>query len=582
MIASEFSPLQMCCGLKKPQQALAHRPALFPQTGTSLFRQPNGELHSHIPSTRLIELRQATVRFLDRANLTSQDCEHAGNLIHLLDQLLQNSTCVENVASISTTLNEILPKYESLSTMITQITTSLHDPVQSCRIANGVPVSSISTKSFNADALINKVISNPYVIAPAHRYEKVGRFSLITQLKSMLLTIRAKKTTLVSSSTNYYQPLSPIDLNTMVTSTKSSKPTSTARTGTAKHVEAPKSYATKEAERKAAKALQVMRAKVTNTDTWRNKPELVETMSMASLEARLHDEAASRYNKLQRNTLEERLAKNIAELKAMDLPSPVLSPARTESTVATDTSSDNDVLYIPGPFSARKNPVTHVAKDENAPWEVVEQRSRSLTKWRAPRAPAYYSLPLATNTFDDDEFPEAEGVLGNYTLHSPSYESEFPSLPPKYAEHESVIHSISTIIHPMKPAENKEGKTPVFRRMSGPRDTEMATSAEEAVSHNRKRFQESWEDSLVDTYDDEATLSVSASTIERPLAQVHAMNMQNARAAVEVQHLSREASPKCTRDRHNSVPAPPLATSAIPTETSVPHSTSEAITTGFL
>ena len=232
-------------------------------------------------------------------------------------------------------------------------------------------------------------------------------------------------------------------------------------------------------------------------------------MSMASLEARLHDEAESRYNKNQRKSLEDRLARNIAELKAMEVPSPVPSPARTESTVNTETSSDNDVMYVPEPFSVKKDPLKPVVNEDQIPWELVEQRGRSLSKPRNPRAPAEQSLPPASGTFDenfdknfDRKFPAVEELPRMFILHSPSYESEFPSLPVKYLEQVSVIHSISTFVHPPGPEGIKERETPVFRLNPSLCDMEMDTSVEEESPTSRKRFQESWKDAdLVDTSD---------------------------------------------------------------------------------
>jgi len=93
-----------------------------------------------------------------------------------------------------------------------------------------------------------------------------SRLSLATQLNLMLIKICTKSSKSLKNSTNY-QPLSSIDLNMMVTSNKSSK-------DMVRSVETVKSYAEKEVNCKAAEALcQTMRAKVTNMDTWRNKPE---------------------------------------------------------------------------------------------------------------------------------------------------------------------------------------------------------------------------------------------------------------------------------------------------------------------
>ena len=115
----------------------------------------------------------------------------------------------------------------------------------------------------------------------------------------MLIKICTKSSKSLKNSTNY-QPLSSIDLNMMVTSNKSSK-------DMVRSVETVKSYAEKEVNCKAAEALcQTMRAKVTNMDTWRNKPELVETISKASLEATHHDEAESRYAKIPQKIVEYR------------------------------------------------------------------------------------------------------------------------------------------------------------------------------------------------------------------------------------------------------------------------------------
>jgi hypothetical protein len=118
-----------------------------------------------------------------------------------------------------------------------------------------------------------------------------------------------------------------------------------------------------------------------------------------------------------------------------------------------------------------------------------------------PKAPADHSLPPASSTFDDD-FP-ATADVGNYTLHSPSYESEFPSLPIQYREQESVIHSISTAVHPSHPSDISATRSPVFRRPLNSGVEVDDISVEAPVPPTRKRFQESWEDSdLHDTSDD--------------------------------------------------------------------------------
>jgi electron transfer flavoprotein alpha subunit len=122
-----------------------------------------------------------------------------------------------------------------------------------------------------------------YIIVPAHRYEKVGRLSLLAQLTNKLALLRETRNGIPSP--NYFQPLEETT-STMVTANSSSKIVISGRTNKSR----PSANAKHQEQETKRKELQQVRAQAIRTKAMKHRPDLVATMSLDELEHVIQEE----------------------------------------------------------------------------------------------------------------------------------------------------------------------------------------------------------------------------------------------------------------------------------------------------